>query len=178
MGFGKYGAKTYQEVLQMDHEYCRWIDQVEDQQSHWKLKRFSTWLKMLSVFQETIMENKMARRTRQLKEEKRFAEILASKELDKSRKTPKQKAASSMTILEKENLSLSLAEGTSPEVDGQNTTTDDVFARAWGGEFGRELYGMADTCGETTTSALSNEETSYKMSWKEKQVTNRTTASA
>ena len=51
LGFGKNGAKTYQEVP-LDHEYCRWIDQVEDQQPHWKLKRFSSWLKMQSVFQE------------------------------------------------------------------------------------------------------------------------------
>ena len=49
------------------------------------------------------------------------------------------------------------AEGTSQEVDGASTTTDGVFARAWGGELGRELCGMADACGET----LSTEETSW-----------------
>ena len=32
--------------------YCRWIDQVEDQQSHWKLKSFSSWLNLQSVFQK------------------------------------------------------------------------------------------------------------------------------
>ena len=53
------------------------------------------------------------------------------------------------------------AEGTSQEVDGASTTTDGVFARAWGGELGRELCGMADACGETTMSTLSTEETSW-----------------
>ena len=32
--------------------------------------------------------------------------------------------------------------------------TDDVFARAWGGEFGRELCGMAETCGEKSNERL------------------------
>ena len=36
LGFGKDGSKTYQEVLKLDPEYCRWVEQVEDQQSHWK----------------------------------------------------------------------------------------------------------------------------------------------
>ena len=40
LGFDKHGAKTYQEVLKMDHEYCRRIDQVEDRQCHWN-SRFS-----------------------------------------------------------------------------------------------------------------------------------------
>ena len=53
------------------------------------------------------------------------------------------------------------AEGASQEVDGKSTTTDGVFARAWGGELGRELCGMADACGETTMSTLSTEETSW-----------------
>ena len=47
------------------------------------------------------------------------------------------------------------------KVDGTSTTPDDVFARARGGELGRELCGMADTCGETTMSTLSNEEPSW-----------------
>ena len=62
------------------------------------------------------------------------------------------------------------AEGACQEVDGTNTTTDGVFARAWGGEFGRELCGMADTCCETTMSTSSNEETS----WLEDQVRHST----
>ena len=49
-----------------------------------------------------------------------------------------------------------LAEGTSKEVDGASITADSVFARAWGGEFGRELCGMADASGETTMSTLSS----------------------
>ena len=59
LGFGKHGAKTYQEVLHLDYNYCIWIEQVEDHQSHWKLKRFSSWLKMQSVFQEPNLENNM-----------------------------------------------------------------------------------------------------------------------
>ena len=99
LGFGKHRAKTYQEVLKMDHEYCHWIHQVEDQQPPWKLKRFSSWLKMQNVFQEPNLENnmtqeRMTRRIRQLEKEKVFAEMQASKELDKRRKTPEQKVAS------------------------------------------------------------------------------------
>ena len=92
-------------------EYCRWIDQVEDQQSHWKLKRFSSWLKMHSVFQErnldiNMTQEHMTRRIRQLEEENLFAEMEACEELDKRRKTPEQKGVSSTTVLEEENLSL------------------------------------------------------------------------
>ena len=58
------------------------------------------------------------------------------------------------------------AEGTSQEVDGASTNTDSVFARAWSGELGRELCGMADACGETTMSTLSTGDTS----WSEDQV--------
>ena len=99
LGFGKHGAKTYQEVLKMDHEHCRWLHQMEDHQSRWKLKGFSSWLKMQGVFQEPNLENsmtqeRMTRRIRQLEEVKIFAEMQASKELDKRRKTPEQKVAS------------------------------------------------------------------------------------
>ena len=40
LGFGKHRAKTYQEVQHVNHEYCRSIDHVADQQSHWELNRF------------------------------------------------------------------------------------------------------------------------------------------
>ena len=66
------------------------------------------------------------------------------------------------------------AEGTSQRVERTKTITDDVFARAWGGEFGRELCGMAETCGEKTMSALSTEE----ASWIENQVRHTTAGSA
>ena len=77
LGFGKHGAKTYQEVLKLDPEYCRWAHQVEDRQPHWKLKRFSSWLKMQSVPQEPNLENYMTRerlrrRIKQLEEQKLF----------------------------------------------------------------------------------------------------------
>ena len=65
-------------------------------------------------------------------------------------------------------------EGTSQGVEGTSTITDDVFARAWGGEFGRELCGMAETRGEKTMSTLSTEE----ASWKENQVRHGTAGSA
>ena len=34
LGFRKHRAKTHQEVLQVDHENCQWIDQVEAQHSN------------------------------------------------------------------------------------------------------------------------------------------------
>ena len=113
---------------------------------------------MQSVFQVTYLENnmteeRMTRRIKQLEGEKLFAEMQASKTQDSHK--------------ERSHLKHSLgggeqrAEGASREVDGTSTTTGDVFARARGGELGRELCGMADTCGETTMSTLSNEETSW-----------------
>ena len=133
----------------MDRDYCNWVDQVEVAQPHWKLKRFSTWLKMQSVFQETILENsmtqeRMTRRIKQLEEEKLFAEVQASRELDQRRKTPKQKGANSNTALEEENNAL---KEQVRKLTEQSTTTGGVFAKAWSGEFGRELRGMADSCG-------------------------------
>ena len=118
---------------------------------------------MQSVFQDTNLENNMTqnwmtRRIKQLEEEKLFAEMQASKELDPRRNTTKT---------ERRHLKHSLgggeqrAEGASQEVDGKSTTNDDVFARAWSGEFGRELCRMTDTCGETTMNTLSNEATSW-----------------
>ena len=129
LGFGKYGAKTEQEVLQVDRDYCNWVDQVEVPQSHWKLKRFSTWLKMQSVFQDTNLENNMTqewmtRRIKQLEEEKLLAEMQASKELDQRRNSTK-------TV--RRHLKHSLgggeqrAEGGSQEVDGTSTTFDEVL---------------------------------------------------
>ena len=93
LGFDKYGAKTHQKVLQTDRDNCKWVDQMEVSLSHRKLKRFSTWLKMQSVFQEPNLENnmtqeRMTRLIKQLDEEKLFAEIQESKELDQRRKQP------------------------------------------------------------------------------------------
>ena len=48
----------------------------------------------------------MTRRIKQLEEEKLFAEMQASKELDQRRKTPKQKGANSNSALEEENNAL------------------------------------------------------------------------
>ena len=64
LGFGKHVAKTY-------------LDQVESQQPHSKLKRFSSWLKMQRVPEEPNLENNMTqerltRRIKQLEEEKLF----------------------------------------------------------------------------------------------------------
>ena len=86
LGFGKHGAKTHQR-LYVDHEFCLWVDNVEHHQSHWKLERFSSWLKMQSVCQEpslvnSVTQERMTRRIKQLEEEKKlFAEMQASKEL-------------------------------------------------------------------------------------------------
>ena len=51
-----------------------------------------------------------------------------------------------------------LVEGTSPLVDGTNSVTDDVFARAWSGEVGRELCGTAETTREITMNIFISEE--------------------
>ena len=76
-----------------------------------KHTRFSSWLKMQSVFLEPNLVNnmtqeRMTRRIRQLEEENLFAKMQPSKDFDKRRKTPEQKGASSTTALEEENLSL------------------------------------------------------------------------
>ena len=55
--FGKHGAKTYQEVLKLDHEYCRRVDQVEEQHYRRKLRRFASWQKMQSIYQKLYPEN-------------------------------------------------------------------------------------------------------------------------
>ena len=41
LGFGKHGAKTYQEVLH-GHESYLSVEKMEDQQSDWKIKSFSS----------------------------------------------------------------------------------------------------------------------------------------
>ena len=86
-----------------------------------------------------MIQERMTRRIRQLEEEKLFAEMQASKEHDERRKTPEQKVGSSIKVLEEEK---PLVAGTSPEVDGTSSVTDDIFARAWSGEFGRKLCGI------------------------------------
>ena len=112
---------------------------------------------MQSVFQEPNLENNMtqertARRIRQLEEEKLFADMQASKELDKRHKTPGHKEASSITVLEEENISLNEQVRKLTE-----QVADDVFARAWSGELGKELCGTAEARGETTLSTLNSE---------------------
>ena len=53
-----------------------------------------------------MAQERMTRRIRQLEEEKLFAEMQASKELDKRRKTPEQKGVTPTTVLEEENTAL------------------------------------------------------------------------
>ena len=53
-----------------------------------------------------MTQERKTRRIRQLEEEKLFAEMQASKELEKRRKSPEQKVANSITVLEEENISL------------------------------------------------------------------------
>ena len=102
---------------------------------------------MQSALQEPNLENNMTeerrtRRIRHLEEEKRFAEMQASKELDKRSKTPEQKVASSITVLSEER--------TSPYVDGTSPVTDDVL----------EPCGMAELREETAMRTSSPDEMS------------------
>ena len=59
LGFGKHGVLDVSGGAEDGSGYCRWIDQVEDEQLHWKLKMFASWLRMQSVCQETNLENNM-----------------------------------------------------------------------------------------------------------------------
>ena len=146
----------YQEVLKMDHEYCCWIDQVEEQQSHLKLK-------------EILVMAEDAERTPEPKSGKQYDSRTYDKTHQKARggkalrrnasiERTRQKTQDARTESSQLNHSLEgrkpLAEETSPEVDGACAVTDDVFARAWGGEFGRELCEVAETRGEPTMSIL------------------------
>ena len=74
---------------------------------------------------------------RQHEEEKLFAEMQASKELHKRRKTPEQFDSSL-------GGGKPFVGGTSSEADGTCAAADDVFARVCGGELGRELCRMAE----------------------------------
>ena len=141
---GKHRAKMYQEVLKLDPGYCRWIDQVEDQQSHWKLKRFSSWLKMQRVLHEPNLENKMTqerltRRIKQLEEENLF---------DNS--TGEEKSG---------------AEGASSGIDGTSPVVDEAFARVWRGEIGKEFCGIADARRTNTMSTMRSD----GMAWTDEQ---------
>ena len=88
---------------------CRWTTTIacrpNNQHSHGELQRFSSWLKMQGVHQEPSLvdmtQERTTRRIRQLEEEL-FAEMQASRELDKHGKTPEQKGATSTTVLEEE----------------------------------------------------------------------------
>ena len=120
LGFGKHGAKTYLEVPKLDPECCRWVDQVEDQQPNWKLKRFSSWLKMQRVPQEPNLENNMTRerltrRTKQLEEEKLFDNTTGGEK--------------------------SGAGGACSGIDGTSPVVDEAFARVWRSEIGKSSAG-------------------------------------
>ena len=135
--FGKHGAKTYQEVLKLDPEYCRWTDHVEDQQSDWKLQRFSSWLTMQRVLQEPNLENNMTqeRLTRRIKQ------LEAENMFDNS--TGEEKSG---------------AEGASLGIDGTSPVVDEAFARVWRGEIGKEFCGIADALRKNTMSTMSSDE--------------------
>ena len=143
LGFGKYGAKTYQAVLQMD----RILDVAGEAE-------FIPGKKSGKQY-----DSRTDDKTHQTAQGGKTIRGNASIEITRSKTQDSQ--------TERSHLKHSLggrrqrAEGASQEVDGTNTATDGVFARAWGGEFGRELCVMADTCGETTMITLSNEETSW-----------------
>ena len=95
----------------MDPECCRWMDQVEDQQSNWKLTRFASQQKMKNVFQEPNLDIKMTqtqltRRITQLEKDNFFAEWQTSKDKRQTPKTPKQKGSNSVTAPEEKHLLL------------------------------------------------------------------------
>ena len=142
--FGKHGAKTYQEVLKLDPEHCWWIDKVEDQQSDFKLKRFSSWLTMQRVPEEPNLENNMTqeRLTRRIKQ------LEAENLFDNS--TGEEKSG---------------AEGASSGIDGTSPVVDEAFARVWRGEIGKEFCGMADARRKNTMSTARSDE----MAWAEEQ---------
>ena len=103
--FVKHGAKTYQKVLpQVDHEYCLWVEQVEDLQSHWTLNRISSWLKMQSVHQEPSLVNNMTqeRMTRGGEVLRRNASLVRTRQTSHDNRT--------------ERYSSTTVEGTSSEV--------------------------------------------------------------
>ena len=141
------GSRT----LPLDRSSGRSAIQLETQEV------LCSWLKMRSVFQEPSLANNMTRRIRQLEEENLLAEMQASKELDKRCKTPSLGGGNP------------LVEGTSPEAAGTSSVADDLF-----GELGRELCGMADAHGKTTTSTMSSNE----MSWIDEQVLHSTAGPA
>ena len=145
-------------------EYCRWVEQMEDQQSQWKLKRFSSCLKLQCVYQEPNLVNnktqeRMTRRIWQLDNEKLFAEVQASlKTMNKTNTSHNERTrqTSHDTRPERSQLDNSpgggkhLVGGANSEMVGTTSVADDVFAGACGGGLGRELCGMAEALGKNT----------------------------
>ena len=132
---------------------------------------------MQGVHQEPNLVNyvthqRMTRRISQLQEEKLFAEMQASKELDKCRKTPEQKGASSTTEVEEETLSLKeQVRKLTEKVQLLMTSSQE----RGGGELNRELCGLADAHGKNTMmSTMSSDE----MSWMDEQVLHSTASPA
>ena len=61
LGFGEHGVRTFLEVQQVDPRFCLWVEQVEGHQSHQQFKRFSSWLKIQSIYQwpSLVLNRKM-----------------------------------------------------------------------------------------------------------------------
>ena len=131
-GYGKHGAKTYQEVPQVDHEYCRWIDQVEDQQFDWKLE-------VLFVVEDAKRlpgtnsgkqyDPGTCDKTHQAAPGGRALRRNAS--VERTRRTPQDTRTERSQLNDSLGGGKPLVEGTSSEVDGTSSVADDVFARAW-----------------------------------------------
>ena len=175
LGFGKHGAKTYQEVLHLDYNYCTWIEQVEDHQSHWKLE-----ILVVAEDAKCISGTESGKQYGTRTDDMTHQTARGGKTIRRNASIERTRQKTQDSRTERSHLNYDLgggehrAEGTSQGVERTNTITDDVFARAWGGEFGRELCGMAETRGEKTMSALSTEE----ASWIENQVRHTTAGSA
>eukprot|EP00969_Alexandrium_andersonii_P195868 8653222-Alexandrium_andersonii.AAC.1 len=45
LGFGKHGHRTYKATVVLGPDYCKWVTDIEDETSGWRLRRFAAWLR-------------------------------------------------------------------------------------------------------------------------------------
>eukprot|EP00969_Alexandrium_andersonii_P285301 12612260-Alexandrium_andersonii.AAC.1 len=45
LGFGKHGHRTFKATVVLDPDYCKWVTDIEDETSGWRLRRFAAWLR-------------------------------------------------------------------------------------------------------------------------------------
>ena len=157
LGVGKYGAKTYKEVLQMDRDHCNWVDHVDGGST---ISLETQEILDVAEDAECLSGNKSGKMTqewmtRQLEEEtiRGNASIGSSRSKAQDSQTERSQLRHSVGGREQR------AEGTSQEVDGTSTTTDGFFARAWARR-DRPRTLRRQTLA-TTMSTVSTEETSW-----------------